>query len=218
MNLIDKEVVDILPGYSTILWAENNLRANWRAHLLAAYAERLSKTVKPEKPRAKLKLSQLLALVIGLFFFFVGLGITCRGFAQREESLFLWFCCGGPLLGLLGFLILGALGFSRTANKNPQPHRVPLHPLRSGSNQQGIYPDIRTPWIEGLNGGLKQEIPDYPDHREPPEFDYGAQGERSFIRQLGEILDNRYFLIARSMQRPKEERFFSLRKPAAGDS
>ena len=124
---------------------------------------------------------------------------------QKEGDL-LWYCCGSPLLALLGLLTLGAAGFSRRNRSKQKTRRVPLHPLRGSHPQsKGIYPDLRESWIEGLNGVLKQEVPDCPEYRDQSEKDHGAQGERIFIRRLREIFGNNYYVLARMMQRPDED-------------
>lgn len=205
MKLIDKNTTEIIPGYNAILRAENNLRSKWRPALLGAYAQRRKMLDANTKTHGQPRYFIWAAVILGSILFLVGLGTACRGIVQQEEGIFLWYCCGGPLLALLGFLILGAAGFSRKSRTPPQIRRVPLHPLRSGPQQRGIYPDLKESWMEGLSGGLKEEVSDYPKYRSTSEKDHGAQGERAFIRRLREIFDDQYYVLARSMQHPKED-------------
>ena len=59
--------------------------------------------------------------------------------------------------------------------------------------------------MDGLSGLLRDEVPDYPDYRDHSEKDHGAQGEREFIQQLLDKTNENFFVIARLMQRPKED-------------
>jgi len=199
MKLIDKSIIEIVAGYDDLLQAETQLRTKWRPQLLSAYSQRKGIADQGTIRSGQNQLLFVVSLVFGGFFFLVGVGLACRGILQPEEN-FLVYCCAGPLLGLLGTLIFGAAGFSRRNATNQEPQRVPLHPLRSG-----IFPDLRTAWMEGIEGGLKSEVSDYPQHRGQTEKDYGAQGERAFIRRLKEICCEDDFVITRSMQRPKED-------------
>jgi hypothetical protein len=199
MKLIDKSIFEIVAGYDDVLQAETQLRAQWRPRLLAAYAQRKEHTGQEEGTPKRKQLLFLASVLFGVLFLLVGTGLACRGILHPRENL-LGYCCGGPLLALLGVLIFGAAGFSRRGTRNQSTGRVPLHPLRSG-----IFPDLRTSWMAGLEGELKTEVSDHPDHRNKSEKDYGAQGERAFIQRLMEVCCETDFVIARSMQRPKED-------------
>ncbi len=187
-----------------ILRAETDLRNNWRHHLLAAYNRRKASFERGSSISRAQQIRTLISVLVGVGFTLIGIGLSFRGILQDEEN-FLWFCCGGPLLSFLGLLTLGAALLSHKSRRNPKTNRVPLHPLRSGSIRRGIYPDIRARWLEGLSGDLMDEVPDYPDYLEKNKKDHGAQGERDFIQGLGEIFDDRFFVLARLMQRPRED-------------
>jgi hypothetical protein len=180
------------------------MRASWRSKLLTAYAHR-KKVFEQERYLPKGKFIRSLVIVLfGMGFTLIGIGLTCRGILQYEEN-FLWLCCGGPLLFLFGLLILGAVWFSERSQTRNKSRRVPLHPFRGGPKQKDIYPELRESWMKGLLGTLEKEVPDYPDYLAKDEKDHGAQGERSFIQSLDEIFDDRYYLMARLMQRPRED-------------
>jgi hypothetical protein len=199
MKLIDKNIFEIVAGYDDILQAETQLRTQWRTSLLRAYSKRWESTNPKDNYPNQKQILFLLSAFFGLFLLLIGTGLACRGILWTREN-FLEYCCGGPLLALLGILILGAAGFSRRNARNQKTGRIPLHPLRSG-----IFPDLRISWMKGLEGGLKSEVSDHPDHYNKSEKDYGAQGERDFIRRLMEVCCEADFVIARSMQRPKED-------------
>jgi hypothetical protein len=199
MKLIDKSIFEIIAGYDDLMRAETDLRARWRPQLLAAYAKRKEMSIKENGVKKRPRTLIALTMLLGAIFLLVGIGLTCRGIVQTEEN-FLLYCCGAPLLALLGLLTLGAAGFSQRNAAHQKNARVPLHPLRGG-----IFPGLRESWLEGLEGGLKTEVPDYPNYHENSEKDYGAQGERAFIRRLMEICCEADCVIARSMQRPKED-------------
>ena len=205
MKLIDKSITDIVSGYDSILRAENELRSRWRPHLLAAYAQRRRILTQEDRNDKRQSLILFFSMLLGTCLFLVGIGLACRGVVQKEGDI-LWYCCGSPLLALLGLLTLGAAGFSRRNRSRQNTRRVPLHPLRGRHPQsKSIYPDLRQSWMEGLNGGLKHEVPDYPEYRDQTEKDHGAQGERLFIRRLREIFSDEYYVFARLMQRPHED-------------
>jgi len=209
MKLIDKNITDIISGYNEVLRAETDLRTHWRPHILAAYARRKATLDAESVPSMKQRIKILMGLLLGVGFSLIGIGFFCRGVIHYGENI-LWACCGGPLLIVLGLLILGATWFSLKTPSININRRVPLHPLRSAPLQmtpikKGIYPDLRISWIDGLSGDLKTEVPDYPDYLEKDEKDHGAQGERIFIRRLHEIFDDRTFVLARLMQRPRED-------------
>lgn len=204
MKLIDKNVSDLVSGYDALLKAENEIRSKWRLQLLAAYTRRMEVFERGNEPAKSAHVLVWISLLFGLILFLIGGGISCRWIVQTEEN-FLWYCCVGPLLSLLGLLMMGAAGFSRRNKSTPKPKRVPLHPLRSGNQLRGIYPNIKDSWLESLNGELENEIPDYPDYRDPSEKDHGAEGARIFIQQLRDVFDERYYVIAHAMQRPKED-------------
>jgi hypothetical protein len=204
MKLIDKNITDIISGYDDILRAETGMRTRWRPQLLATYARRKAVLELENRGVKQRNLRVLIGALLGAGFTLGGIGISCSGILQNEGNI-LWYCCGGPLLTLLGFLILGAAWFSQSTQSSAKPRRVPLHPLKSGPLQRGVYPDLRVSWMEGLSGGLKDEVPDYPDYRDKNEKDHGAQGERNFIRRLRENLGDGYYVVARVMQRPRED-------------
>jgi hypothetical protein len=204
MKLIDKNITDIISGYDDILRAEIELRTRWRPQLIAAYARRIAILETESSGSKRQQLQTLISALLGAAFTLVGIGSFCRGIIQNNGNT-LWYCCGGPILILLGLLISGATWFYHKAPSNPKTRRVPLHPFRGSPLQKGVYPDLQASWIEGLSGGLKDEVPDYPDYRHNNEKDHGAQGERIFIRRLREDFDDRYYLLARLMQRPRED-------------
>ncbi len=204
MKLIDKSVTDITAGFDGLLRAETDLRSRWRSKLLFAYAQRKAIPAQETGIQRRKQVVILLSVLLGAGLIFIGLGVACRGISQKEDNL-LWYCCGAPLLALLGLLILGAAGFSRRSTPPQKPSRVPLHPLRSGPQQKGIFPDLQKSWMEGLAGVLNDEVPDYPDYKSSSAKDHGAEGERVFIQRLREICCDDYFVLARAMQRPKED-------------
>jgi hypothetical protein len=204
MKLIDKNITDLISGYDAILRAETELRTYWRHQLLAAYTRRREAFEGGNSISKGQQIRTLISVLLGVGFTLIGIGLSCRGILQDVENI-LWYCCGGPLLSLLGLLTLGAALLSQKTRRNPTARRVPLHPLRSGSQRRGIYPDIRARWLEGLSGDLRDQVPDYPDYLDKNEKDHGAQGERDFIQRLEEIFNGRSFVLARLMQRPRED-------------
>ncbi len=204
MKLIDNNITEIIAGYNAILRDENDLRSKWRPTLLAAYAKRKANLVDDNQHQEQRNIILWVIAILGSIIFLVGVGTSFRGIAQSEENLLL-YCCGGPLLGLLGLLILGAGGFTRRNKTKLKSKRVPIHPLRSRVHKHGIYPDLRESWMEGLNGSLKHEVPDDEDDQNSSANDPTAQGERAFIRSLEQILDDRFYLLARVKQKPKED-------------
>ena len=197
MRLIDKHVTQIVAGYDEILKAETDLRNRWRPKLIAAYAQRILH-LEGGNSLNRYNLP-LLAAISGMVLMLIGSGLSCVRFGSDNPKALL-FCCGGPLLALLGLLLLGAAGFSYFNGNKQKSRRVPLHPYRDG-----IFPDLRKSWIHGLSGSLKAEIPDYPGYYGAGEKDHGAEGERLFVRRLLEILDGNYFVLVRSMQRRGED-------------
>jgi hypothetical protein len=195
MKLIDKSINDLVAGYDDILQAETALRSRWRPALIAAYARR---RLASDRGPGRKKLP-LIGALAGAALFLIGLVISCSGRAS-EGSNTLFYCCGGPLLALLGLLLIGATGLARMGGSKANPERVPLHPLRSK-----IIPDMRQAWMQGLSGSPKSEVPDYPGHYAENEKDYGAEGERLFISRLGEICCADDFILARAMQRRSED-------------
>jgi hypothetical protein len=204
MKLIDKHITEVVSGYDDILQAEIDLRSRWRPQLLAAYTKRQQRFFYSSGWAQLVQNLPLIGLLVSIFLILVGVGITCRGLIRDDVGFLLGFC-GGPLLVVLGLLILAALAFSKFGGGSATSKRVPLHPLRGGPQKSGIYPNLRFGWCQGLSGGLKEEIPDYPGHYAEGEKDHGAEGERLFVRRLLEIFDDRYFVLARSVQRRNED-------------
>jgi len=204
MILINKRITEIIAGYDHILQAETELRSHWRSALITTYAHRRGKLDSAQSNTSHWRKTQLTGVFIGLFLLAVGFGFSCVGTTQENGNLLL-FCCGGPLLALLGLLMIGAAGFSHFEVKRNVPRRVPIHPLRGGPLQKGIIPNLRQSWMQGLTGDLLTEIPDYPEYLDDDEKDYGAEGERLFIQQLEVICDQNNFCLVRTMQRSNED-------------
>jgi Holliday junction resolvase-like predicted endonuclease len=195
MKLIDKSVTEIVAGYDDILKAETDLRSRWRPALIAAYARR--RVAQDHSPDRKKGL--LIAALAGVTIFLIGLVLSCSGSASENTNALI-FCCGGPLLSLLGLLIAVAAGFANLGNDRANTERVPLHPLRDR-----LLPDLRQAWLQGLSGDLKTEVPDYPGHYTENEIDYGAEGERLVVSRLEEVCCQGDLILARLMQRRGED-------------
>jgi hypothetical protein len=209
MRLIDKNIREIISGYDDILQAETEMRARWRPKLLTAYTQRKATLAARASSQQRTQIRVLISVILGMGLSLIGIGFSCRGIVEYGENI-IGYCCGGPLLAVLGMLSLGATWLAQISRTNTKSARTPFHPLRSiivhkDYQQKGIFPDLRSAWMEGLSGGLKDEVPDYPDHLNKNENEHAAQGERIFIRRLREHLDDHYYVLARLMQRPGED-------------
>jgi hypothetical protein len=204
MNLINKRITEIVAGYDLILQAETELRSHWRAALITTYVHRREKYDRSQSGTPAWEKTHIFGCFLGLSLLLIGLGFSCAGITQENTNLLL-FCCGGPLLALLGILIFGAAGLSHFSGSKDKPRHVPLHPLRGGPLKKGIFPNLRQSWMQGMVGELIDEISDHPEHLADDEVDFGAEGERHFVQRLGEVCSEADFFLARTMQHPNED-------------
>jgi hypothetical protein len=190
MILVDKSVIDLVPGYDRVRRAEEELLQRWREPLLAAYAQRralydqelaeLSQRQADFLARARVGmwLSSAL-LVLGLLTFPALLLVSELG--DLRGPLY----CFGPLLilaGLNGWAILGVMWLWQRSREKPP---LPEHPLKSR-----LVEPLLPLWREGLKERLPAEKP----------YE-GATGEYHFIARL-QSLDNQSYILYQLQQKP----------------
>lgn len=193
MILVDKSVIDLLPGYERVRRADEELLQRWREPLLAAYARRralyegeLAELHQRQaeflaRVRVGMGLSSAL-LLLGLLTFPALLLVSELG--DLRGPLF----CFGPLLilaGLNGWAILGVMWLWQRSREKPSP---PEHPLKSG-----LVEPLLPLWREGLREWLPAEKP----------YE-GATGEYHFIARL-QPLNNHTYVLYRLQQKPGDD-------------
>ena len=190
MILVDKSVIDLVPGYERVRRAEEELLQRWREPLLAAYARRRA-LYEQELDELRRRQAEFLArarvgmwlssalVILGLLTFSVLFLISELG--DLRGPLF----CFGPLLilgGLNGWAILGVMWLWQRSREKP---RLPDHPLKNG-----LVEPLLPIWREGLKGRLPAEKP----------YE-GATGEYHFIARL-QSLDSQSYILYRLQQKP----------------
>jgi hypothetical protein len=190
MILVDKTVIDLVPGFDRVRRAEEELLQRWRESLLAAYARR-RELYEGELDELRQRMAEFLTrarvgmwlssglMVLGLLTFPILFLVSELG--DLQGPLF----CFGPLLilgGLNGWAVLGVMWLWQRSREKPRP---PEHPLKSG-----LIEPLLPPWREGLKGRLPAEKP----------YE-GATGEYHFIARL-QALDNQTYILYQLQQKP----------------
>jgi Nuclease-related domain len=155
MQLIDKSIHDILPGYRRIIHADTELLHKWREPLLEIYAKqrsayeqelskyRLQKSESLSRIRAGIWLSSLI-LAIGLIILPVLITISELGDLRGP------LLCFSPLLilgGLTGWAIIAVLWIWQRDEVKPTP---PVHPLKTT-----LVPPLILSWKRNLTGPIQ---------------------------------------------------------------
>jgi hypothetical protein len=184
MQIIDKQVSDILEAYLQLQKAEIDLQTKWRKPLLSIYAqqhkifeEQLEQNRNQRSEfRRRLRLGVWMASILLLLGFLVLPGlILINELGDFSGPLF----CFSPLLilgGLTGWAIIIILWIWQRDRDTPQP---PDNPLKSDL----FYPLVPA-WKDRLIGSL-------PDKKPSQE----TTGEYHFIARLLSLTDSSYILF-----------------------
>ncbi|UCE00212.1 MAG: NERD domain-containing protein [Chloroflexota bacterium] len=196
MQIIDNNIIDIIPGYEKIQAAERDLLRKWREPLLAEYSKQRAvyEEQRSDVQAHRKEFNKRLRLGIWLSSALLLLGllvlpalILISELGDMRGPLF----CFSPLLilgGVTGWAIIIVLWIIAKDQVEPEP---PLNPLKSDL----IHPLVPL-WKEGLLGTLPGKKP-HPD----------ADGEYRFISRLIALNDPSYILY-RIM--PAENRYIDV--------
>ena len=183
MQIIDKQISDIIQAFVRIQKAENELQGKWRKPLLAVYAQQRENyeidlelyNQQRSEFRRRLRLGIWMASILLILGILVLPGLLLiNQIGDFRGPLF----CFSPLLilsGLTGWAIIVVLWIWQREREKPVP---PQNPLKTDL----FYPLLPI-WKEGLIGSLPKKKPD-PD----------ATGEYHFVTRLQSLSDNSYIL------------------------